>query len=134
MAVGLGDVDAGADGGGHGLFNEVDLPGAGLDARVDDGTLLHLGDAGGHADDDPGLKEGHAGHLVDELPQHPLRHIVVGDDALPQGADGDDVAGGPAQHGLGLRAHLQQLAGGLVHGHHRGLIQNDALSLHIYQH
>ena len=57
VAVGLGDVDAGADGGGHRLLNEVDLPGAGLDARVDDGALLHLGDAGGDADDDPGLEE-----------------------------------------------------------------------------
>ena len=40
MTVGLGDVDASADGCGHRFFNEVDLPGASLDARVDDGALL----------------------------------------------------------------------------------------------
>ena len=133
VTVGLGDVDASADGCGHRFFNEVDLPGASLDARVDDGALLDLRNAGGHADDDPGLEEGHARHLVDKLPQHPLRHVVVGDDALPQGADGDDVAGGPAQHGLSLCAHLQQLAGCLVHGHHGRLVQDDSLPLYIYQ-
>ena len=133
MAVGLGDVDAGADGGGDGLFDQIHLPGAGLDTCVDDGALLDLSDAGGHADNDPGLEEGHAGHLVNEFLQHFLGHVVVGDDALPQGTDGDDVAGGTAQHGLGLGAHLQQLAGVLVQRHHGGLVQHDALALHIYQ-
>ena len=57
MAVGLGDVDARTDGGGQGLLDEVHPAGAGLDARVDDGPLLHLGDAGGHADDHAGLEE-----------------------------------------------------------------------------
>ena len=70
---------------------------------------------------------------MDKFLQHPLRHVVVGDDALPQGTDGNDVAGGAAQHGLGVRAHLQQLAGGLVHGHHGGLVENNALPLYIYQ-
>ena len=132
VAVGLGDVDACADGGGHRLLDQVDLPGASLNACVDDGALLDLRDTGGHADDDPGLEEGKAGNLVDELLQHPLRHVIVGDDALPQRTDGDDVAGGTAQHGLGVGAHLQELAGGLVHGHHRGLIEDNALALYIY--
>ena len=98
------------------LLDEVDPAGAGLDARVDDGALLDLGDAGGHADHDPGLEQADGGHLADELPEHPLRHVVVGDDAVPQRADGDDVAGGAAQHLLGLGADLQQLAGVLVDG------------------
>ena len=133
MAVGLGDVDAGADGGRHGLLDEVGLPGAGLDAGVDDGALLHLGDAGGHADQHPGLEELEARHLADELPQHLLRHVIVGDDALPQGADGHDVAGGPAQHGLGLGAHFQELAGVLIHGNDGGFVEDHALALHIDQ-
>ena len=133
MAVGLGDVDACADGGGHRLFNEVDLPGTGLNTRIDDGALLDLRDAGGHADDDPGLEEGEAGDLVDELFQHSLRHVIVGDHALPQRTDGDDIAGGTPQHGLGVGAHLQKLTCGLVHRHHRGLIEDNALALYIYQ-
>ena len=73
------------------------------------------------------------GNLVDELLQHPLRHVIVGDDALPQGADGHDVAGGPAQHGLGLGAHLQELAGILIHGNDGGFVEDHALALHIDQ-
>ena len=133
VALGLGDVDAGADGGGHRLLDQIHLPGTGLDACVDDGTLLDLSDAGGHADDDPGLEEGHAGHLVDKLLEHPLRHIIVGDHALPQGTDGDDIARGAAQHGLCLGANLQELSRGLIHCHHGGFVENDALSLHIHQ-
>src|SRR5699024_4878244 len=133
VAVGLGDVDARADGGGHRLLNEVHPAAAGLDARVHHGPLLHLGDAGGDADDDPGLEDHEARHLADELPEHPLGHVVVGDDALPQGADGDDVAGGAAQHLAGLLANLQELAGILVHGHHGWLVENDALALDVDQ-
>ena len=133
VAVGLGDVDACADGGGHRLLDEVDLPGASLNACVDDGALLDLRDAGGHADDDPGLEEGEAGDLMDELLQHPLRHVIVGDHALPQRTDGDDIAGGTPQHGLGVGAHLQKLTCGLVHRHHRGLVEDNALALYIYQ-
>ena len=134
MAVGLGDIHPRADGGGQGLLDEVHPPGAGLDARVNDGALLHLGDAGGHADNHPGLEHPHGGHLADELPQHPFGHIVVGDNALPQGTDGHNVAGGLAQHLLGLCAHLEQLAGVLVQRHHRRLPQHNTLVLDIDQH
>ena len=133
VAVGLGDVDAGADGGGNRLLDQVHLPGAGLDTSVDHSALLNLGDAGGHADDDPGLEEGDPGHLMDKLFQHPLRHVIVGDHALPQGADGDNIAGSTAQHGLRLCAHLQQFAGVLIQRHHGGLVEHDALALHINQ-
>ena len=134
MAVGLGDVDAGADGRRHGLLDEVDTAGACLTAGVDDGTLFHLRDAGGNAHHDPGREQVEAaGDLADELLEHPLRHIVVGNDAVPQGADGHDVAGSTAQHGLSLGAHLQQAAGILVDGHHRRLVEHDALTLNIDQ-
>ena len=133
VAVGLGDVDARADGRRYRLLNKIHLPGAGLNTGIDDGALLNLRDTGGHADDDPGLEEGKARDLMNKLLEHPLRHIVVGDNALPQRPDGDDVAGGTAQHSLRVRAHLQQLAGGLIHSHHRGLVEHNALALYIYQ-
>ena len=41
--------------------------------------------------------------------------------------------GTEAQHGLGLGTHLQQFAGVLIHGHHRGLPQDDPLALDVYQ-
>ena len=133
MAVRLGDVDARADGGGYRLLNEVHPAAPGLDARVHHSPLFHLGDAGGHADDDPGLKDHEARHLAEELLEHTLRHVVVGDNALPQGADGHDVPRRAAQHLPGLLAHLQQLARILVHRHHRGLVEHDAFAFYIYQ-
>lgn len=75
-----------------------------------------------------------AADLADELLEHPLGHVVVGDDALPQGTDGHDVAGGTAQHSLGVGAHAEQAAVVLVDGHHGGLIEHNALALDIYQH
>ena len=68
VALRLGDVNAGADGGGHRLFDEVDLPCACVDAGVDDGPLLHLSDAGGDADDHTGLEKADGSGLADKLP------------------------------------------------------------------
>ena len=70
---------------------------------------------------------------MDKLLEHALGHLVVGDDALAQGADGNDVAGGTAEHGLRLSADLQELAGILVDGDDRGLVEHDALALYINQ-
>ena len=70
---------------------------------------------------------------MDELLEHPLGHLVVGDNALAQGADRDDVAGRAAQHGLRVRADLQQLARILINGHHARLVEHDALVLYIDQ-
>ena len=47
VTVGLGDVDARADGRRDRLLNEVHAARALLNARVDDRALLALGDAGG---------------------------------------------------------------------------------------
>ena len=133
VPVGLGDVDAGADGRGHGLLDQIHAAGAGLDAGVDHGALLHLGDAGGHADDDPGLEQLEAVDLVDKFLEHALGHVVIGNHAVAQGTDRHDVAGRAAQHGLGVRADFQQLARVFIHRHHGGLVEHDALSLYIDQ-
>ena len=106
VALGLGDVDARTDGGGDRLFNEVDAARAGLNARVDDRALLDLGDAGGDADDNARLEELEAHDLMQEFLDHALGDLVVGDHALAQGTDGDDVARRAAQHGLRVRADL----------------------------
>ena len=133
MTVRLGDVDARANGGGHRFLNEIHPAAPGLDARVYHGAFFHFCDARGHADNHPGLEDHKAGHLAEELLEHPLGHIVVGNHALPQGTDGNDVAGGAAQHLTGLLAHLQQFAGILVHCYHGGLVENDAFIFHVYQ-
>jgi hypothetical protein len=48
-------------------------------------------------------------HLADEMLDHLLRHLEIGDHAVAQRADGLDVAGRAAEHQLGLVAHGQDL-------------------------
>ena len=133
IAVGLGNLNAGADGRSHRLLDEIDLPGTGLGAGVDDGTLFHLGDDGRHTDDHIGLEQTEAQHLMDEFLNHFLRHFIIGDDAVPQGTHSNDVARCTAQHFLGILTDGQDLAGGLVHRYNRRLAQNDALTFYINQ-
>ena len=113
----------------------MDLTGTGGLGRFLDRTLFHLRDAGGHTDHDAGANQ-MAGivHLGDEVAQHGLGHLEVGDDAVLHGTDGLDVAGGLAQHALGVGAH------GQAHGvaarifldrHHGRFTQDDALTLDI---
>ena len=77
MAVGLGDVNARADRGGQGLFDQIHPAGACLDAGVNDGTLFYLSDSRRNANDHTGLKQAERGHLADELAQHTLGHVIV---------------------------------------------------------
>jgi hypothetical protein len=130
------DRQPGADGRGHWLFDQIRLARAGGDGGVVDGALLYLGDAAGHADDDARPGEGHE-HLlvglVDEVLEHRLGDLELGDDAVAQGADGDDVAGGAADHLARLGADGQRPAGALVDRHPRRFVDDDALIAHGHQ-
>src|SRR3984957_15742830 len=84
--------------------------GAGAFGGFLDGAALDRGRARGHADDD--LRRGEAAavmHLADEMLDHLLGDLEIGDDAVAQGTDRLDVAGGAAQHHLGLVADGQHL-------------------------
>ena len=73
-------------------------------------------------------------HFGDEVAQHGLGHFKVGDDAVLHGTDGPDVAGGSAEHALGVVAHGQHhvvAARILFDRHHRGLAQHNALALDV---
>src|SRR5690242_16547002 len=96
--------EAGAYGRGHGLLDGVSFPGPGVDGGVVRGAALHLGDSRGDADHHAGLG-GHDAlrvYFMDEVLEHRLDHIKVGDDAVFEGANGDDVAGSLADHSFGL--------------------------------
>ena len=134
VAVRLSNIETGTDGGSYRLFNEIDAACTSLNTGIHHGALFHLSDTGGNADDDTGFEQREAsGDLVEELLEHTLGHIVIGNDALAQGTNGHDVAGGTAQHSLCLGAHFQQTAGILINCHHGGLVENNALTLHIHQ-
>ena len=128
-AVRLGDVDAGAEGGGDGLVDEVHLTGTGGHHGLHHGVALNAGDGGGHAHGHPGLDHMGAVHLLDKAADQLPGHGVVADDAVLQREDGGNVVGGAAYHGQGLVARLQHgvLAG--VHSHHAGLVEHHALAL-----
>ena len=64
-------------------------------------------------------------HLLDEVAEHLLGDVEVGDDAVLQRADGGDRPGRAAEHPLRLDADRVDLAGTLVDRDHRGLGEDD---------
>ena len=132
-AGGFLDGQVGADSGGHGLFDQIGLAGAGLDRGLKDGTLLDRRDTGGDADDNArtrGPRIALLGRLVDKVAEHGLGNIEVGDDAVLQGTNSHDVAGRTAEHALGLDADRQDALVVLVDGDDGGLADDDALAAH----
>ena len=63
---------------------------------------------------------------VQQQPDHALGDLEVGDRALAQRPDGDDVAGRAADHLPRLVTHRQHLLGALVQRDHGGLVEHDA--------
>ena len=77
-------------------------------------------------------------HHLDELLEHLLGDGEVGDHAVFHGANGFDVAGHLAQHGLGLVTHslngfLALRAAFMANRHHRGLVEHNAPVANINQ-
>src|SRR5690606_8712239 len=70
---------------------------------------------------------------LDEIAQHALGDLEVGDHPVFEGADRDDVAGCAADHALGLDTHGHDLLGGGVDGHDRRLVEHDAAAADIHQ-
>jgi hypothetical protein len=71
-------------------------------------------------------------HHLDELLDHLLGDDEIGDHAVLHRADGFDISGHLAQHGLGLAAHgldhlLAMGSPFMANSHHRGFVQNNAL-------
>jgi len=80
----LGDRHVGADRGRHRLLDQPHLPGAGVGSRIADRAALDRGGARRDADHD--LRETReaalAVHLLDEMLDHLLGDVDVGDDAV----------------------------------------------------
>jgi hypothetical protein len=131
---GLVDRQAGPDGRGHRLLDDVHPAGAGLVPGFLDRALLHPGDAAGHRDDDPGFGQVTAAvHLLDEVAQHPLGHVEVGDDPVLQRAHGHDVARRPPDHPFSFDPDGDDLARVGIQGHHGGFVEHDAAAPDVDQ-
>src|SRR3972149_6541608 len=77
----------------HRLFHQMHFAGLGAVRAVLDGALLHLRDLRGHADDNARAHPDVAVvRLLDEVGQHLLGDLKVGDDAVLHRLDGHDVA------------------------------------------
>ena len=74
-------------------------------------------------------------NFMDKMPDHFLGNFEIGDNAVSQGANGFDIAGGPAQHHFCFITNGQNLLLALVmkDRHNRWLIQYDTAALHINQ-
>ena len=70
-------------------------------------------------------------HQLDEVAQHLLGGVEVGDDAVLERPDGGDAVRRPPDHALGLVADSEDLAVLLVHGHDGRLVDLDAAAAHV---
>jgi hypothetical protein len=69
--------------------------------------------------------------LLDEVAEHLLRHVEVGDHAVLERADRLDRAGSAAEHALRLDSHGVHLGGSRVDRDHGGLGEDDAAAAHV---
>jgi hypothetical protein len=70
-------------------------------------------------------------HLLDEVPQHLLGDVEVGDDAVLERPDRGDRPGRAAEHALRLDADRVHLAGALVDRDDGRLGEDDAAAAHV---
>src|SRR3954452_15157695 len=90
----------GADCGGHWLLDQVRLACAGGQTGLFDRALLDPGDARGDADNYARMGPAILVDLLDEVTEHLLSHVEVGDDAVLQRPDRLDRSRRPSQHPL----------------------------------
>src|SRR4029078_9070287 len=88
-------------------------------------SLLDAVRAGRHAHDDARRREPVLVHLLDEVAEHLLRHVEVGDDPVLERADRLDRPGRAAEHALRLDADRVDLARALVDRDDRRLAEDD---------
>ena len=86
----------------------------GGEGRLFDRSALDAGDAGRDADDDARVRKAVLVHLLDEVAEHLLGDVEVGDHAVLQRADRGDRPGRAAEHPLRLDPDRVHLAGALV--------------------
>ena len=72
-------------------------------------------------------------HLADEMLDHLLGDIEIGDDAIPQGPDRLDVAGRAPEHHLGFVTDREDLLLAADGGdrYDRRFVQDDAATLYV---
>ena len=124
----LGDRQARADRRRHRLLDEVDGASTGGQRRLLDGLSLNFGDPAWDAQDDLRERQSAAATFADEVPQHLLGHLEVGDHPVPERPDRTDRGRRPADHAAGVGSDGLDPAGAVVDGDDGGLEDDDALA------
>src|SRR5581483_6659879 len=129
------DREARPDRGRHRFFDRVGFARPGRERRVFGGPFFDFGDAGGNADDDAGMgsQEALQMDLADEVMEHHLDGVEIGDDAVFERTDGDDAFRGLADHRLGFGPDAEGAAGAGVDRHHARLGNDDPFPPHVDQ-
>ena len=70
-------------------------------------------------------------HLANVVADHLFRHRCVGDDAVAERPNGNDVRWGSAEHALRFSTDGDHLARLRLNGNNRGLTNDDPLSMHM---
>ena len=99
-------------------------------ARLDEGPLLDVGDPRRRAHDHARMCEAALLDLGEEVAEHLLGHLEVGDHAVAEGSNRGDRRGGPPDHPLRLVADGVDVSGRRVDGDDRGLGDENALPAH----
>jgi hypothetical protein len=113
----LGDREPGADRRGHRLLDQVRGASAGRHRRFLDRAPLDVGDSARHAHDRTGAAAA-ADRSTDEVMEHALRQVEVGDDAVTERAQRPDRRRRSPDHPLRLLADGMHLARSLVDSDH----------------
>ena len=71
--------------------------------------------------------------LLDEVPEHLLGHVEVGDHSVLEGPNRLDRARRAAQHALGLDPHRVHFAGARIDRDDARLGEDDAASAHVHE-
>ena len=132
----LGDRHTGADRRRHRLLDQIDLGRAGVVGGIADGAFFDASRSRWHADDDfREARQFRRVDLGDEIFDHLLGDVDIGDDAIAQRPDAFDVARRLAHHHLGFVAnglYRARAANGLD-GDDRRLVQHDTAAADIDQ-
>src|SRR5689334_4695550 len=129
----LADREAGADRSRHRLLDQVGLPRAGAEGRLLDGTALDTGHAGRNADDDTWVRKSILVNLLNEVAEHLLGDVEVGDHAVLQRADRGDRPRRAAEHAFCLDTDGVHLAGALVDRDDGRLGEHDSAPTDVHE-
>src|ERR1017187_271261 len=129
VSGGLLDGQAGADGGSHGLFDEIDFAGASAIGGVLHGAFFNRRDFAGNSDNDPWMNENAAiVGLLNEVGEHFFGHLEIGDYPVLHRFDGHHVARSSSEHFLGLAADGHYFTVRLINGDDGRLVHDDAFA------